>query len=113
LFQLIFGAGLAAFTWGGLAIRPADQEDFFARPLEAVLIGIVFTLASFPGRWSMVPRLCMPLPTFLLYLAIFTGRVPPMPFLFAWFSAGASALFLTAYTAYLSSRSRRMRTQAN
>jgi len=107
MFQLIFGFGLAVFTWGGLEARPADQEDFFARPLEALMIGIVFAMASLPTRWAVAPRLLMPLPTFLLYLAIFTGRQPPMPFVAAWFSAGAAALFLTAYTVYLSSRSAR------
>jgi hypothetical protein len=77
------------------------------QPIEAVIIGLVFALAAAPTRWAAIFRLLMPLPTFLLYLSILTGRKPAMPFGAAFLCAGAYALFLTAYTAYLAARSRR------
>ncbi len=107
MFQLTFGIGLAAFTLGGLSSRIGDQEDLLPLWAEAVIIGLAFALASTPSRWSMIPRLLMPLPTFLIYLSILTGRSPPMPFGAAFLCAGCYALALTAYTVYLSDRAAR------
>ena len=110
MFQFTLGLGLTAFTLGGLALRTGqDQGDLLPQPIEAVIIGLVFALAAAPARWASIFRLLMPLPTFLLYLSILTGRSPAMPFGAAFLCAGIYSLFLTAYTAYLAERSRQER----
>jgi hypothetical protein len=110
MFQLTLGLGLTVFTLGGLTMRTGvDQGDLLPQPIEAVVIGLVFALAAAPARWAGIFRLLMPLPTFLLYLSILTGRSPPMPFGVAFLCAGVYSLFLTAYTAYLAERSRRQK----
>lgn len=100
IFPIIFGLGLAAFTLGGLAQR-IEPQDIVPAPIEAIVLGLVFALASMPRSWSILPRALLPLPTVLLFLEILTGRSPPMPFPVAFACAGVYALFLTAYSAYI------------
>jgi hypothetical protein len=110
MFQFILGAGLAAFTLGGLAVGDSiDQENLLPQPIEALIIGLVFALASAPHRWASVFRVLMPLPAFLLYLSILSGRSPAMPFGVCFVLALFYSLFLTAYTAYIAERSRALK----
>ena len=107
MFQFILGLGLSAFIVGGLTERSgADQGDLLPQPVEALIIGVAFALAASPSRWAPVFRVLLPLPSFLIYLAILTGRRPPMPFGAAFLVSGLYALFITAYAAYLAERAR-------
>jgi hypothetical protein len=107
VFQLILGIGVTVFTIGGLtAASNVDQGDLMPQPVEALIIGVIFMLSAVPRGWALAFRALMPLPTFLIYLRILTGRQPAMPFDAAFFCALVYSLFLTAYTAYLAERGR-------
>ena len=112
VFPLLFGAAVAAFTYGALSQRLTDRDDLLPQHYEAIILGVAFALASFPRPWAIVARALIPVPTFLLYLSVFLGRTPPLPFGAAFTVAGCYALFLTALSAYFAERPRLVRLRA-
>jgi hypothetical protein len=110
MFALILGAALTAFTYGGLSDRLSpDEHGPISNAAEAIVLGLVFTLAASGRSWSIAPRYLLPFPTFLLYLSILTDRRPPLPFFVAFVFAAFYALFITAYAAYAAERQRQSR----
>ncbi|HZS85588.1 MAG TPA: hypothetical protein VFA50_22150 [Stellaceae bacterium] len=109
LFPLLFGLGVAAFTYGALAQRVTDRNDLLPDPIEAVLLGAAFALASFPRKWAIIARAVLLVPTFLLYLTVFLGKSPALPFAAAFTVAGGYAFFLTALSAHFAERPRRLK----
>jgi hypothetical protein len=109
MFQLILGVGLASFVMGGLLDRVPDPQDVLPPPIEGIFLGVVFALAAAPTRWAIVPRALLPLPAFLLFLVILTGRNPPLPFSIAFICAWLYALALTGYSTYVAHRGLRSR----
>ena len=106
MFAIILGVALMAFTYGGLSERLPDQVDSIPDWIEATALGLVFTLASLRGSWSIAPRWLLPFPSFLLFLSVLTDRRPPMPFFVSFVFALFYALFITAYAAYAAEKPR-------
>ncbi len=106
MFQVISGAGLAAFVLGGLAQRVAAGFDPLPEPVEALLLGLLFVLASLPGRLAWLPRAILPLAGFAIFYAILAGKRPPVPFGVAVACAAGIAAFLAVYSVYLARRAR-------
>ncbi len=109
MFQLILGVGLAAFALGGLSNVVADPQDVLPAPVEAMILGLIFSLAASPTRWAIVPRALLPFPAFLVFLVILTGRKPTLPFGVAFVCAWFYALALTGFTNYCAHRGLRSR----
>lgn len=110
MFAMILGVALTAFTYGGLSDRfSPDDHGPVSNAVEALALGLVFTLAALGRSWSIAPRYLLPFPTFLLYLSILTDRRPALPFLVAFVFAAFYALFITAYAAYAAERQRQGR----
>ena len=97
------------YTYGALAERVDDRNDLLPQWLEAMLLGLVFALASLPVASAILARAAIPLPTFLLYLTALIGKNPPLPFYAAFAVALAYAAALTALSAFLSLRPERSR----
>lgn len=106
---LLSGAGVAAFTFGALSQRITDRNDLMSDPLEAMLLGLAFALASFPRKWAIIARCMIFVPSFFLYLSILLGKNPPLPYGGAFAAAGFYAFFFTALSAYLAERPRLLR----
>lgn len=106
MFPVILGAGLAAYTLGGLSERMADRHDLVPDAAQALVLGIVFALASGPWKGAIVARAILPLPSFLVFLSILSDRRPPMPFGAAFVMAGFYALFITASAAAIAEKRR-------
>jgi lysylphosphatidylglycerol synthetase-like protein (DUF2156 family) len=106
MFAFILGVALMAFTYGGLSDRLPDQHDIVPDWVEAVVLGVVFTLSALRGRWSIAARWLLPFPSFLLFLGILTNRHPPMPFFVSFVFSLFYALFITAYAAYAAEKPR-------
>ena len=112
VFPLLFGAAVAAFTYGALSQRVTDRADLLPQHWEALILGVAFALASFARPWAIVARALIPVPTFLLYLSVFLGKAPPLPFGGAFAAAGCYALCLTALSAYFAERPRLVKLRA-
>jgi hypothetical protein len=106
---VVLGLVVAAYTYGALAERVDDRNDLLPQWLEALLLGLVFALASLPVASAILARAAIPLPTFLLYLTALIGKNPPLPFYAAFAVALAYAAALTALSAFLSLRPERSR----
>ena len=106
---VVLGLVVAAYTYGALAERVDDRNDLLPQWLEALLLGVVFALASLPVASAILARAAIPLPTFLLYLTVLIGKNPPLPFYAAFAVALAYAAALTALSAFLSLRPERSR----
>jgi hypothetical protein len=100
MFRLFFGIGVAAFTLGGLSQRATDANDLLPDNIEALILGIIFTLSSIPKGWSVIARAALPVPTVLLYLTILLGKEPPLPYYAAFTVAGCYALLFTGLSSY-------------
>jgi hypothetical protein len=109
LLPLLLGIIVAAYTYGALDARTIDRNDILPQGVEAVLLGTVFTIASLPVGWSILGRMLIPIPTLLLYLSVFLGKNPPLPFLAAFVLAIVYAGALTTLSAYLGDRPDRPR----
>jgi hypothetical protein len=103
------GAAVAAFTLGALSRRVTDLDDLLPAPVEALILGTAFALASMPRRWAMVPRALLPVPTFFLYLSVLLGKLLPVPYWMAFIAAACCALLLTTLSAYFAERPRWIR----
>ncbi len=106
---MLIGAAIGCFTFGALSIRETDTDDLLSAPVEAMLLGAAFALASLPKRWALVARAAIPMPTFFLYLTVFLGKNPPLPYGAAFTAAGIYAILFTAFSAYLADRPRRLK----
>ena len=104
---VVLGIVVGAYTYGALAGRIDDRSDVLPQWLEAVLLGVIFALASLPIRAAFLARAAIPIPTFLLYLSALIGKDPPLPFYAAFAIAVAYAAALFALSMYLSERPER------
>jgi hypothetical protein len=73
-------------------------------PLEALLLGAAFAVGSLPVAWSVIGRIMLPVPSFLLYLTVLIGKNPPLPFYAAFALAGVYSAALTALARHLADR---------
>jgi hypothetical protein len=104
LTAVVMGTVVGAYTFGALAARVSDKNDVLPVSIEGLLLGAAFTLASLPVGWSILARVVIPMPTLLLYLSVFLGRSPPLPFAAALALALVHAVALTALSASLAER---------
>src|SRR5258707_6734403 len=105
MYRLFFGIGVAAFTLGGLSQRGVDANDLLPNNVEAIILGLIFTLSSIPRGWSIVVRAALPVPTVLLYLTILLGKEQALPYYAAFTVAGCYALFFTGLSSYFAEKS--------
>jgi hypothetical protein len=103
---VLLGCVVGAYTLGALSERviAEDENDLLPVPLEALIIGAAFTLASLPTAWSIVGRVLIPVPTFYTYLTVLLGKDPPLPFYAAFVVAGLYSAALTALSRDLAER---------
>ena len=108
---ILLGIVVAGYTYGALAERviAEDSNDLLPQWLEAILLGTVFALASLPTRAAVLARIFIPVPTFLLYLTVLTGKSEPLPYFAAFPIAIAYAAALTTLSAYLAELPERSR----
>lgn len=106
MLAVLLGLAVWGFTLGALEQRALaeDQNDLLPVPLEALLLGTAFVIGSLPVGWSVVGRILLPVPTFFLYLTVFLGKNPPLPFYAAFALSGIYAAALTAMSRYLADR---------
>ena len=109
LIAVLLGAVVAAYTYGALDQRviAEDRNDLLPQWAEALLLGTAFAIASLPVGWSVLGRILIPVPTLFLYLSVFTGKEPPLPFTAGFVLALVYAAALTALSAYLGDRPER------
>ncbi|HTZ80303.1 MAG TPA: hypothetical protein VMC10_20510 [Stellaceae bacterium] len=108
---VVLGLVVAAYTYGALVERviAEDRNDLLPEWAEALLIGTAFAFASLPVGWSIVARAIIPIPTLFLYLTVFLGKNPPLPFSAAFVMALIYAGALTVLSDYLADRPDRSR----
>jgi peptidoglycan/LPS O-acetylase OafA/YrhL len=108
---VVLGAVVAAYTYGALAERviAEDRNDLLPEWMEAVLLGAAVAAGSLPVAWSIVARAIIPIPTLILYLTVFLGKNPPLPFYAAFVMALIYAGALTVLADYLADRPDRSR----
>jgi hypothetical protein len=107
--DIVLGLVVAAYTYGALAERVGDPGDVLPPWLEAMLLGVFFSLASLPSRAAWAARILTLFSSFLLYLSVLTGKNPPLPFAAAFGVAIAYAAALFTLSAYLSEKPDRSR----
>ena len=103
---VLLGCIVGAYTLGALNERVIAEEenDLLPVPLEALIIGAAFTLASLPTAWSIIGRILIPVPTFYIYMTVLLGKNPPLPFYAAFVVAGFFSAALTALSRDLAER---------
>ncbi|HUN48840.1 MAG TPA: hypothetical protein VMU85_20075 [Stellaceae bacterium] len=108
---VVLGIVVAAYTYGALVERviAEDRNDLLPEWLEAVLLGTAFACGSLPVGWSIVARAIIPIPTLFLYLTVFLGKNPSLPFSAAFVMALVYAGALTVLADYLADRPDRAR----
>lgn len=106
MLAVLLGLVVGGFTLGALGQRVVaeDQNDLLPVPVEALLLGAAFVVGSLPAGWSVVGRVLLPVPTFFLFLTVFLGKNPPLPFYAAFALAGVYAAGLTTLARYLADR---------
>ena len=106
LLAAILGAVVAAYTYGALGerVHPEDWNDLLPPWFEAAALGAVFAVAALPLPGVIIARAIIPFPTFLLYLTVFLGKNPPLPYGVAFPLAIVYAGALTVLSAYLAER---------
>jgi hypothetical protein len=106
MLAVLLGFVVWGFTLGALGQRiiAEDQNDLLPVPVEAILLSIAFVAGSLPSGWSVVGRVLLPVPTFFLFLTVFLGKDPPLPFYAAFALAGVYAAGLTTLARYLADR---------
>ncbi len=111
LTALLLGFVVWAYTLGALNQRVVaeDTNDLLPVPLEALIMGVSFALASLPVAWSIVPRMIIPVPSLLLYLTVFLGKDPALPYYAAFAVAALYSAALTALSSVLAERPERAR----
>jgi hypothetical protein len=106
MLAVLLGLAVWGFTLGALEQRvlAEEQNDLLPVPLEALLLGAAFIVGSLPVGWSIVGRILLPVPTFFLYLTVFLGKSPPLPYYAAFILSGIYAAGLTTLSRYLADR---------
>lgn len=106
LIAVVLGTVVAAYTYGALDARVIAEErnDLLPQWAEALLLGMAFAVASLPVGWSILGRILIPVPTLFLYLSVFVGKDPPLPFTAGFILALVYSAALTALSAYLGDR---------
>jgi len=109
LVAVLLGAIVAAYTYGALDERviAEDRNDLLPQWAEALVLGTAFAVASLPVGWSILGRIIIPIPTLFLYLSVFVGKDPPLPFTAGFILALVYSAALTALSAYLGDRPER------
>ena len=109
MLAVLLGLVVWGFTLGALEQRVVaeDQKDLLPVPVEALLLGIAFVAGSLPAAWSVIGRVLLPVPSFFLFLTVFLGKNPPLPFYAAFAMSGVYAAALAALARYLADRPRR------
>jgi len=107
----LLGIVVAAYTYGALQERvlAEDTNDLLPPVIEALLLGAAFAVGCLPVGWSIIGRALLPVPTLFLYLTVFLGKAPPLPFYPAFVLALVYAGALTTLAAYLADRPERAR----
>jgi hypothetical protein len=106
---LLLGAVVAAYTYGALDVRATDRDDLLPQWSEALLLGGAFAVASMPVGWSILGRVLIPIPTLVLFLTVFLGKDPPLPYPAAFVLALVYCGALTTLTVFLGDRPDRPR----
>ncbi|HTS94304.1 MAG TPA: hypothetical protein VMG55_19995 [Stellaceae bacterium] len=106
LVAVLLGSIVAAYTYGALDQRviAEDKNDLLPQWAEALVLGVSVSVASLPVGWSVLGRIVIPIPTLFLYLSVFTGKDPPLPFTAGFVLALIYTAALTALSAYLGER---------
>jgi hypothetical protein len=106
LSAVLLGCVVAAYTLGALGQRviAEDQNDLLPVPLEALLLGMAFAVGSLPVAWSIIGRIMLPVPSFLLYFTVLIGKNAPLPFYAAFALSGVYSAALTALARHLADR---------
>jgi len=106
LIAVLLGAIVATYTYGALDQRviAEDKNDLLPQWAEALVLGVAVAIASLPVGWSVLGRIVIPIPTLFLYLSVFTGRDPPLPFTAGFTLSLIYTAALTALSAYLGDR---------
>jgi len=109
LIAVILGAIVGAYTYGALDQRVIAEErnELLPQWAEALVLGVAFAIASLPVGWSVLGRIVIPIPSLFLYLSVFTGKDPPLPFTAGFILALVYTAALTALSAYLGDRPER------
>jgi drug/metabolite transporter (DMT)-like permease len=106
---IVLGIVVAAYTYGALEQRATDRDDLLPQWSEALLLGGAFAVASMPVGWAILGRALIPIPTLFLYLSVFLGKDPPLPFAAGFVLALIYCGALTTLTAFLGDRPDRPR----
>jgi hypothetical protein len=106
MLAVLLGLVVWGFTLGALEQRVVteDQNDLLPVPLEAFLLGAAFVAGSLPAAWSVIGRVLLPVPSFFLFLTVFLGKSPPLPFYAAFALSGVYAAALATLARYLADR---------
>ncbi len=81
LTALLLGFVVWAYTLGALNQRVVaeDTNDLLPVPLEALIMGVSFALASLPVAWSIVPRMIIPVPSLSPFFSARSRHCPTTP----------------------------------
>jgi len=103
LVAVALGIVVAAYTYGALEERviAEDRNDLLPEWAEAVLVGGAFAIGSLPVGWSILGRILIPIPVLFLYLSVFLGKEPPLPYGIAFTLALVYSGALTTLSSYL------------
>jgi len=103
LVAIALGIVVASYTYGALEERviAEDRNDLLPEWIEALLIGGAFAIGSLPVGWSILGRILIPIPVLFLYLSVFLGKDPPLPYGIAFTLALAYSGALTTLASYL------------
>lgn len=103
LVAVALGIVVAAYTYGALEERviAEDRNDLLPEWIEALLVGGAFAIGSLPVGWSILGRILIPIPVLFLYLSVFLGKDPPLPYGIAFTLALVYSGALTTLSSYL------------
>jgi hypothetical protein len=103
LVAIALGVVVAGYTYGALEVRviAEDRNDLLPEWAEALLVGGAFAIGSLPVGWSILGQIVLPIPTLFLYLSIFLGKDPSLPFGVAFTLALVYSGALTTLANYL------------
>jgi hypothetical protein len=106
MLAVLLGCIVFAYTLGALNMRviPEDENDVLPMPVEALVLALAFTVGSLPVPWSIIGRVIIPVPTFFLYLTVFLGKDPPLPFYVGFVISGLYSAVLMALSRHLADR---------
>jgi len=103
LVAIALGIVVASYTYGALEERviAEDRNDLLPEWIEALLVGGAFAIGSLPVGWSILGRILIPIPVLFLYLSVFLGKDPPLPYSIAFTLALVYSGALTTLSSYL------------